>query len=60
MANKITKAGGNIVQADWNQADPLKMDYIHNKPENIITTDNINDYASSIIINLITWEDGDE
>lgn len=33
MANKITKAGGNIVQADWLQTDPLKMDYIHNKPD---------------------------
>ena len=33
MAQKITKANGHIVQADWNQTDPLKMDYIHNKPE---------------------------
>lgn len=28
-----TKAHGHIVQADWNQTDPLQMDYIHNKPE---------------------------
>jgi hypothetical protein len=27
------KANGHIVQADWNQTDPLQMDYIHNKPE---------------------------
>ena len=27
------KANGHIVQADWNQTDPLKMDYIQNKPE---------------------------
>ena len=33
MPNKITKANGHIVQADWNQTDPLKMDYIHNKPD---------------------------
>lgn len=33
MAQKITKAGGNIVQADWLQTDPSKMDYIHNKPD---------------------------
>ena len=28
-----TKANGHIIQADWNQTDPLQMDYIHNKPE---------------------------
>ncbi len=33
MADKIVKANGHIVQADWNQTDPLQMDYIHNKPE---------------------------
>ena len=27
------KAHGHILQADWNQTDPLQMDYIHNKPE---------------------------
>jgi hypothetical protein len=27
------KANGHIVQADWNQTDPLQMDYIQNKPE---------------------------
>lgn len=27
------KAHGHIIQADWNQTDPLQMDYIHNKPE---------------------------
>ena len=27
------KANGHIVQADWNQPNPLKMDYIQNKPE---------------------------
>lgn len=54
------KAHGHIIQVDWNQTDPLKMDYIHNKPENIITADNINDYTSSTMINIITWEDGDE
>lgn len=32
-APRVTKANGHIVQADWNQTDPLKMDYIHNKPE---------------------------
>ena len=41
MANKITKANGHIVQADWNQTDPLKMDYIHNKPENIATLEDV-------------------
>ena len=46
------KANGHIVQADWNQTDPLQMDYIHNKPENIITADNINDYTSSTMINI--------
>ena len=34
MAQKITKANGHIVQADWNQTNPLEMDYIHNKPDN--------------------------
>lgn len=33
MADKVKKAHGHIIQADWNQTDPLKMDYIHNKPE---------------------------
>lgn len=33
MPNKITKANGHIVQSDWGQTDPMKMDYIHNKPE---------------------------
>lgn len=33
MADKVKKAHGHIVQADWNQTDPLQMDYIHNKPE---------------------------
>lgn len=54
------KAHGHIVQADWNQTDPLKMDYIHNKPENIITVDNINEHVSSTKINIITWEEDDE
>ena len=40
MPNKITKANGHIVQADWNQTDPLKMDYIHNKP-NILTEQDV-------------------
>ena len=33
MPQKITKANGHIVQADWNQTNPLEMDYIHNKPD---------------------------
>lgn len=33
MAIKKLKANGHIVQADWNQTDPKKFDYIHNKPE---------------------------
>ena len=33
MVQKTTKANGHIVQADWLQTDPSKMDYIHNKPE---------------------------
>ena len=33
MAPRVKKAHGNIIQADWNQTDPLQMDYIHNKPE---------------------------
>lgn len=33
MADKIKKAHGHIIQADWNQTDPLQMDYIHNKPK---------------------------
>jgi hypothetical protein len=33
MADKIKKAHGHIMQADWNQTDPLQMDYIHNKPK---------------------------
>lgn len=33
MAIKKLKANGHIVQADWGQIDPKKMDYIHNKPE---------------------------
>ena len=33
MPNKITKANGHIVQSDWGQNDPTKMDYIHNKPD---------------------------
>jgi hypothetical protein len=33
MADKVKKAHGHIIQADWNQTDPLQMDYIHNKPE---------------------------
>lgn len=33
MPNKILKANGHIVQVDWAQTDPLKMDYIHNKPD---------------------------
>ena len=33
MADKILKANGHIMQADWAQTDPLQMDYIHNKPE---------------------------
>lgn len=37
MANKITKANGHIVQSDWAQTDETKMDYIHNKPENLTT-----------------------
>ena len=32
MADKVKKAHGHIIQADWNQTDPLQMDYIHNKP----------------------------
>ena len=60
MPNKIAKANGHIVQADWNQTDPLKMDYIHNKPENIITVDNINEHVNSTKINIITWEEDDE
>ena len=30
---KKIKAHGHIVQVDWAQTDPLKMDYIHNKPD---------------------------
>lgn len=60
MEPKITKANGHIVQADWNQTNPLKMDYIHNKPENIITVDNINEHVSSTKINIVTWEEEDE
>ncbi len=33
MPNKIVKGNGHIVQSDWNQTDPKKFDYIHNKPE---------------------------
>jgi hypothetical protein len=54
------KANGHIAQADWDQTDPLQMDYIHNKPENIITADNINDNTNSTMIHIITWEDEDE
>jgi hypothetical protein len=36
MPNKITKANGHIVQSDWGQNDPTKMDYIHNKPNNLV------------------------
>ncbi len=39
MADKVKKAHGHIIQADWNQTDPLEMNYIHNKPENIATKD---------------------
>jgi hypothetical protein len=27
------KAHGHILQADWDQPDPLHMSYIHNKPD---------------------------
>lgn len=33
MAIKKIKANGHIIQSDWNQTDPKKFDYIHNKPE---------------------------
>lgn len=39
MADKIKKAHGHIIQADWNQTDPLQMDYIHNKPEKLVSED---------------------
>lgn len=59
MADKVKKAHGHIIQADWNQTDPLQMDYIHNKPElnNVVQYDNngeinvnthIEDYYSSL------------
>ena len=49
MANKITKAGGNIVQADWLQTDPSKMDYIHNKPD----LENIGGLTEEEVIEII-------
>lgn len=39
---RVTKANGHIVQSDWGQNDPTKMDYIHNKPNNLIYTDDTN------------------
>ena len=33
MAIQRAKANGHIIQSDWNQTDPKKFDYIHNKPE---------------------------
>ena len=41
MAQKITKANGHIVQADWLQTDPSKMDYIHNKPDAGLSEDQV-------------------
>jgi hypothetical protein len=43
MAIKKLKANGHIVQADWSQTDPKKMDYIHNKP---IAVDKLNKYLT--------------
>jgi hypothetical protein len=33
MAIQRAKANGHIIQSDWNQTDPKKFDYIHNKPK---------------------------
>lgn len=49
MADKIMKANGHIMQADWNQTDPLQMDYIHNKPEGVMTEQNVEDCVNSKI-----------
>lgn len=37
MADKILKANGHVTQVDWAQTDPLMMDYIHNKPTDLVT-----------------------
>lgn len=47
MAIKKLKANGHIVQPDWNQTDPKKFDYIHNKPD-------ISDVIKSSAQNLTT------
>jgi hypothetical protein len=48
MAIKKLKANGHIVQADWGQTDPKKMDYIHNKPEIPDISDMIKSSAQSL------------
>jgi len=45
MADRVKKAHGHILQADWNQIDPLEMDYIHNKPD-------VSDVIKSSVQNL--------
>ena len=39
---KKIKAHGHIVQADWDQTDPLEMDFIQNKPTDLATMTYIN------------------
>ena len=50
MAIQRAKANGHIIQSDWNQTDPKKFDYIHNKPE----IPDISDVIKSSAQNLTT------
>jgi hypothetical protein len=51
MAIQRAKANGHIIQSDWNQTDPKKFDYIHNKPK-IPEIPDISDVIKSSAQNL--------
>lgn len=46
---KIWGAGGTIPQSDWAQTDPTQMDYIHNKPENVASTEYVDNKLAEML-----------
>ena len=38
-----------VPQADWNQNDPMKADYIKNKPIDLATIDWVREYVHSLL-----------
>jgi hypothetical protein len=46
------------VQADWNQNQATEPDYIKNKPENLVTTNDLNQAIQQVQQNIPTVNDG--